>query len=275
MQKVYYLTLDKSGYFCYTNSNKYQRSQTMIPQIAIVDIIQFKRKHFSFKTQNKAFYVLTCRIKGESLFFYNNEEHLVKKGDILYIPAGSSYSQACEEETLICFHLSISGQVSPNIEIFSIKDQEKICELFVRAERLWRKKPSNYEFACMSILYEILSNVQICTDAPPPHATAVLMPAMAYLNEHLFDADLSWEQVCNAAHISRTYFNKLFDQTYGCTPTVYTNTKRIERAKHLLSYSGHSIGTVCRLCGYRTESYFGKVFRAKEGISMGEYRMRH
>jgi AraC-like DNA-binding protein len=244
----------------------------MIPQIAIADIIQFKRKHFSFKTQNKAFYVLTCRIKGESLFFYNNEEHLVKKGDILYIPAGSSYSQACEEETLICFHLSISGQVSPNIEIFSIKDQEKICELFVRAERLWRKKPSNYEFACMSILYEILSNVQICTDAPPPHATAVLMPAMAYLNAHLFDADLSWEQVCNAAHISRTYFNKLFDQTYGCTPTIYTNTKRIERAKQFLISGGFSNEEIALLCGFNDVKYFYVVFKKITGMTTKEYR---
>ena len=51
----------------------------MIPQISIVDIIRFKRKHFRFKTENKDFYVLTCRIHGESLFFYNDKEYLAKR----------------------------------------------------------------------------------------------------------------------------------------------------------------------------------------------------
>ena len=50
---------------------------------------------------------------------------------------------------------------------------------------------------------------------------------------------------------------------------------RVNRAKHLLIYSGHSIGTICRLCGYRTESYLGKVFLAQEGVTMSEYRERH
>jgi hypothetical protein len=41
----------------------------MIPQISIVGIIRLKRKQFNFKTENKSFYVLTCRINGESSFF--------------------------------------------------------------------------------------------------------------------------------------------------------------------------------------------------------------
>ena len=62
-----------------------------IPQVSIIDIIQSKRKNFSFKTENKSCYVLTCRIEGESLFFYNQKEQLVQKGDILYINTGISF----------------------------------------------------------------------------------------------------------------------------------------------------------------------------------------
>lgn len=136
----------------------------MIPQISIIDIIRLQRKHFSFKTQNNTCYVLTCRIHGESMFFYNGQEHLVKRGDVLYIPAGTSYFQTCEEESLICFHLNISGQVLSDIKLWSVQNQEKMCKLFERAECLWKEKPSNYEFLCMSILYEIISHIQICTD---------------------------------------------------------------------------------------------------------------
>lgn len=246
----------------------------MIPQISIIDIIRFKRKQFSFKTENKSCYVLTCRIRGESFFFYNGHEHLVKRGDVLYIPACASYSQSCEEETLICFHLNISGQVLPDMELFSIRDQEKMCRLFERAEQLWKEKPSNYEFLCMSILYEIISHIQICTDDRPQHATALLNPAITYLNAHLFDADLSWEHVCQEAHISRTYFNKLFYQIYGCTPTVYANTKRIERAKQFLRSGGFSNEEIASLCGFNDVKYFYVIFKKITGMTTKEYKRK-
>lgn len=244
----------------------------MIPQISIIDIIRLKRKHFRFKTQNKACYVLTCRIHGESLFFYNDQEHLVKRGDVLYIPAGSSYSQSCEEESLICFHLNISGQVLPDIKLFSIRDQEKMCELFERAEHLWKKKSSNYEFLCMSILYEIISHIQICMGDRPQHAIVLLNPAIAYLNSHLFDTDLSWERVYKESNISRTYFNKLFAQVYQCPPTVYANQKRIERAKQFLQSGGFSNEEIASLCGFNDVKYFYVVFKKVTGLTTREYK---
>ena len=246
----------------------------MIPQISILDIIRFKREHFCFKTENKACYVLSCRIRGESLFFYNGQDHLVKKGDVLYIPAGASYSQSCEEETLICFHLNISGQVLSGIELFSIQNQEKMCELFERAEQLWKEKPSNYEFLCMSILYEIISHIQICTDDRPQQTTALLDSAIAYLNSHLFDTDLSWERVCKNAHISRTYFNKLFKQVYQCTPTIYANHKRIERAKQFLQSGGFSNEEIAYLCGFNSVKYFYVIFKRITGMTTQEYKKR-
>ena len=246
----------------------------MIPEISILDIVRFKREHFCFKTENKSCYVLTCRIQGESLFFYNNQKHIVKKGDVLYIPAGSSYSQSCEEETLLCFHLNISGRVLPGIELFSIQNKEKICELFERAEQLWKEKPSNYEFMCMSILYEIFSHIQICSDDRPQQTTSLLDTAIAYINSHLFDTELSWERVCKDAHVSRTYFNKLFKQMYQCTPSKYANQKRIERAKQFLQSGGFSNEEISYLCGFNSVKYFYVIFKRITGMTTKEYKKR-
>jgi len=246
----------------------------MIPQISIIDIIRFKRKQFRYKTENKACYVLTCRIRGGSLFYYNCQEHLVNRGNVLFIPAGASYSQSCEEETVICFHLNISGQVLTNIELFAIRDPEKMCRLFERAEQLWKEKPSNYEFLCMSILYEIIFYIRICPDDRPQHASPLLNSAVSYLNAHLFDTDLSWERVCKAAHISRTYFNKLFKQVYQCPPTVYTNQKRIERAKQFLQNGGFSNEEISCLCGFNDVKYFYVVFKKLTGLTTREYQKR-
>ena len=244
----------------------------MIPQISIVDVIRLKRNSFSFKTENKAVYVLTCRIQGESLFFYNDKEFVAKCGDVLYIPAGSSYNQACENETIICFHLNICGQVLPDMVLFQSQDKEHTCKLFERAERLWKEKPKNYEFLCMSILYEILSGVEICKNEHQKNTSAILNPAIEYLKEHLFDTDLSWVRVCKKAHISRTYFNKLFYQTYACTPTVYTNAKRIERAKQFLISGGFTNEEIASLCGFNDVKYFYVIFKKLTGLTTKEYK---
>lgn len=243
-----------------------------IPQVSIIDIIQSKRKNYSFKTENKSCYVLTCRIEGESLFFYNQKEQLVQKGDILYIPANSCYSQRCNHETIVCFHLIISGPVLSEMKLFSPEDREKICELFLRAERLWREKPERYEYICMAILYEIMAQIDICKEEQLPLSKELLRPAMIYLDAHLYDADLSLEQVCKAAHISRTYFNRLFSKAYGCTPTVYINQQRIKRAKQLLISGSFSNEEIANMCGFNDVKYFYVVFKKRTGQTTSDYK---
>lgn len=75
--------------------------------------------------------------------------------------------------------------------------------------------------------------------------------------------------------ISRRLLDLRYRQLTGLSVRKAIVKTRVNRAKHLLIYSGHSIGTICRLCGYRTESYLGKVFLAQEGVTMSEYRERH
>lgn len=75
--------------------------------------------------------------------------------------------------------------------------------------------------------------------------------------------------------ISRRLLDLRYRQLTGMSVREAIVRMRVENAKHLLAYSGHTIGTICHLCGYRTESYFGKVFRSKEGMSMSEYRTRN
>ena len=246
-----------------------------IPQMSVIDVIKFKRSNFSFKTENKACYVLACRIEGESLFFYNDEKHVVKKGDVLFIPAGSSYAQACEREIVVCFHLNITGQVASDIKVFSPKERDKVCELFFRAEQIWKQKEPNYEFLCMSILYEILADTQICITVPAQDSAKLLVSAMSYLDKHLFDGDLSLAQVCKEAHISRTYFNKLFCQIYGCTPTAYINRQRMERAKQLLVIGSCSNEEIASLCGFKDVKYFYVIFKRFTGFTTKEYKKEY
>lgn len=243
-----------------------------MPAYRILDIIQLERERVFQRTENKNCVVISCRLSGESSFFYNDEAHIVKRGQVLYIPAGASYAQACEAEQVICFHLSVSGKVSFDIGVLQTEDPDKICALFSQAYNIWKRKEANYAYRCMAILYEIiaLSGASIRSSASQVHP--LLKPAVEYLQEHLYEESLSLEQVFEKSHISRTYFNRLFYDAYGCTPVAYINRRRMERAKQFLINGTYTNAEIARLCGYGNVKYFYVVFKKATGLTTKQYK---
>ena len=86
--------------------------------------------------------------------------------------------------------------------------------------------------------------------------------------------DIDSNAIADELKISRRLLDLRYRQIKGLSVREAIVRTRVRRAKHLLAYSGHSIGTICRMCGYRTESYLGKVFLRHEGVSMGVFRER-
>jgi len=81
--------------------------------------------------------------------------------------------------------------------------------------------------------------------------------------------------IADELQISRRLLDLRYRQFKGVSVREDIILARIRRAKHLLAYSGHTIGTICKMCGYRTESYLGKIFLQRVGVTMGDYRNRN
>ena len=86
--------------------------------------------------------------------------------------------------------------------------------------------------------------------------------------------NISSNVIADELKISRRLLDLRYRQYNGMSIREAIVRMRVRRAKHLLAYSSHSLGTVCRMCGYRTESYLGKIFFAREGVTMSDYRAR-
>ena len=86
--------------------------------------------------------------------------------------------------------------------------------------------------------------------------------------------DINSNLIADELKISRRLLDLRYRQYSGMSVREAIVRARVKQAKHLLDYSGHSLGTICRMCGYRTESYLRKVFLEREGLSMGDYRAR-
>ena len=242
-----------------------------ITNYTILEMIQMKRAHTRIKTSNKSCHVISCRLSGESTFFYNNKTYTVKKGDVLYIPYGASYYQECDAEEIIAFHLRIWGNSANELQIVTPENADEMCSLFRNAARIWQAKQTNYMYYCMSELYKIvaISNITLAPSIDTDYG--IISPSIDYLKSHLYDTDLSLDMVYRQSNISQTSFIKYFHRFFECTPIKYINQMRIEKAKMLLISNLYTREEVASLCGYENVKHFYVMFKKITGKTTGEY----
>ena len=238
----------------------------------ILEVVMVDRENLNLQTTNKSCYVLSCRISGESTFTQNRKEFTAKQGDVLYIPYGSSYQQSCKREKVIYIHLEAFSAAPSNIMLLRANDPEYVCSLFLKCYKIFTKKEHAFEYACMSVLYEILSVVSFDSFNSATANNSPFNLAMQYLSTHVFEQDFSVDALCENANISRTYFNKIFKKAHNTTPIKYINNIRINKAKLLLKSGNYTNEEVSALCGFSDVKYFYVIFKKHTGQTTLEYK---
>ena len=237
----------------------------------ILEIINIKREAMAFKTASKDCYVLSCRMRGESTFFYKGSTHTVRRGDVLYIPHGSTYRQACQEEEIIAVHLDITGSVPKDICIYTPEDPDSMCRLFLGLYSHWQQKDPGSFYHCMADLYEIAAATDIFSFCQQDNTYGVISPAVRYLQTHFYDTALSLDAVYRQSMLSQTSFIKHFRKHFGCTPLKYINKLRIQKAQLLLCSGLYTREEIASLCGFENVKHFYVVFKKITGCTTGEY----
>lgn len=86
-----------------------------------------------------------------------------------------------------------------------------------------------------------------------------------------------WERLSPARaaadmNISLSRFEQLYKKTFGCSFIEESINCRIGYAKDVLSESCRPIEQVAQICGYNEPSHFIRQFKARVGITPGQYR---
>lgn len=95
--------------------------------------------------------------------------------------------------------------------------------------------------------------------------------AIGYLNSH-FAEDISLQEVADHACLSKFYFAREFRRLTGYTFLAYLNHVRCENAKKMLEAGQSTVSEIAARCGFRTPSYFSRIFRKSEGVYPKDYR---
>ena len=88
------------------------------------------------------------------------------------------------------------------------------------------------------------------------------------------DRPLAIDEVAREAAMSPFHFIRQFNALFGATPHQFRISAQLDRARHLLALSNHSVTDVCMEVGFSSLGSFSDLFARRVGVRPSEYR-RH
>lgn len=202
------------------------------------------------------------RMQGGAFLQHLDQTLEISNHSVLFIPAGCSYYIQSQEEVVLCIQLNIPGQENMRPQVFTPQNAPVFRENFQSIYQTWSLKRPGHYHKCMSILYNILANLdKQCSSIYHSPAFLSIKHALDYLHENFTSPDMTVSSLCHIANLSDTQFRRNFYEVYQTTPVKYLQTLRINYAADLLVNSSLSIEDISAMSGFSDSKYFCYVFK--------------
>ncbi|MBR6615244.1 MAG: helix-turn-helix transcriptional regulator [Lachnospiraceae bacterium] len=217
---------------------------------------------------------LILRLEGSLRYDLQDETLILGPGDALFLPNSPKYRGTYASEGPFTYILiNFEGNL-PDTEAraYPVCGNQELHHLFIRIYRSWSVHTPANRCRCMALLYEILACFAEADKNETVSASAVLEPALEFLEDHIFDPQLRIGGLHELCGVSDTYFRRMFLARFGVAPKRYVLDRRLAQAKAILDNGEFSsIGEVALLTGFEDALYFSKVFRKKYGHAPSDW----
>ncbi|MBQ8214112.1 MAG: helix-turn-helix transcriptional regulator [Clostridia bacterium] len=218
-------------------------------------------------------HTLIYKINGESIYYLRGTPTHLREGTVLYVPEGEKYSfeKVSAGESLYClinFHCTSVSEQKP--QLFSSCDSEHVHYIFNQMLRRWLlAHNSSDRYELLSLFYHLIS-ILLQTQEKQYHTSAQyarLRPALSYLEEHLYDPDLTCSTLAALCGVSEVTFRGLFADQFGEPPKKYIIRCRLTKAKTVIESGEYStLNEVAYTVGYQDPLYFSRHFKKYFGM---------
>ncbi len=99
----------------------------------------------------------------------------------------------------------------------------------------------------------------------------ILKNVFTYIDEHIHE-EINLSSIVKYCNISQGYLSRIFREQFGISVTEYLHMKKIHLAKTYFYFNKDSIVNVAFKLGYNESSYFSKVFKKYENMTVKEYK---
>ena len=218
------------------------------------------------KMNNRKTYGLSLCTQGQITYSHKGKEYVSVPQYAVILPKGETYTSYCNKNGVFplinfeCVNFSCD-----KICVLPVRNYDSLLKDFERIKSLSLFKENRLKI--MSVFYNMISTLSN-SDTPE---SRIIYPAMQYLDNHFFSADITNKELADLCNISEVYFRKLFEKVYGISPHQYIVAARISKAKQLLSEGLYKIKAISEMCGFSSTYHFCRIFKQKTGITPTEY----
>lgn len=215
---------------------------------------------------NRPRHGLSFCLEGQITYVMDGKEYISTPHNAVFLPEGATYTSYTDRAgsfPLINFHCATPP--TNEILVINLQNPESYLAQFEQLKKTFLLPHG--KLRSFEQFYGILGRLAVENEAQH----GLLAPAMAYLEDHIHDPNLSNAALASQLGYSEVYFRKLFTQVYGCSPHSYILELRIRQAKQLLSDGILSVGAIAEQCGFSSVYHFSRSFKRMVGLSPTEY----
>lgn len=216
---------------------------------------------------------------GRGTLFMNDKKVRMKSGDLLVMfPNEKIYYEADIGTEWTISWVGIYGTavkklfyragITEKSPVYTTENPAEIGALFEEIYRFSFMPDTKSKMYIISKLYEFFSLILPRNDKK---VHMDIIDEVAHLLDYNCDISISISDMANALHISPSYLSRSFKKHFGISPKEYMLKKKIDRAKHLLLYSGIKVSEVSLSVGISDPLYFSRLFKKYVGSSPSEY----
>ena len=236
----------------------------------ILDVFYYIAGEKDSYNPKHAFDNLSFKIKCNAKYTFNKNTETLTDHSIAYVP-GSIISD-CQNKynESIAIHLKVHNYSTDRVEKFIPPDYSKYEKLFRELLECWTRKTGPYKYDSSAILNNIFSEFNK-DSRPEINQSSKISNAIQYIEENIFNENLSLATAAKESSISDVYFRKLFFKEYKMSPKKYVINKRMEYASSLIVMGYHSLQQISEMCGYSDYKHFSVEFKKHFGLSPTKY----
>ena len=248
---------------------------TGIENVILVEKDKYPEKRTVF-THNLSKNELIFQFSGNSNVYFNGKVLPITENTIRFLPKGENKEYVVDRTThgeCIVVYFSTDIPISEEAFVITPNNATKARNLFKKIFFVWISKNSGYYFECLSLLYQIFSEIQN-DNYIPENQYSKLKPALEYIEENFSTGKITIRHLADICKISESYLKKLFIKKFGLPPVKYIIQLKINYACDLLISGLYNISRVSEMCGYADMYFFSHQFKEYVGISPSEFIKR-
>lgn len=270
-------------YVCDSDQGYYNVRDPLIYRVNRAGLDNQLPKQFQVERDGDYTYsVLTFIFRGRGRVSYSGVTYEVGAGDLYILPAGHPHAYSSNPDAPIGqIWLEIDGGDSQLIlesvvtKLGPIIKDELAKTISGKMSLLIQQLTLGDYYEVANLIYQMLLDLMYeknsLQNRDSTEQVSRVQLAKSYIDSHVSES-INNEKLADISGFSRSYFIKIFKETYHQSPQSYMMKQKIEAARHFLIHSDKSVEEIGIWFGFCTTSHFIKRFKQEVGMTPASYK---